>query len=150
MSTEYTSKAGLQADLANWVTAREAARVGGGAEPPVPDSIGLAILQICRKLSSRSNFNGYSFLEEMVGDAVLDCTRAVRNYNVNRIEQNPFGYFTRIAWNAMLRRIEMEGNQAKLKQDLFLDENYVAFSTMEGDGVGPDKNELRQFYNFGE
>lgn len=151
MSTEYTSKAGLQADLARWVTARDAARVDGKPDPEVPNSIGREILQICTKMSTRANFNGYTFLEEMIGDAVVDCTRAVRNYNVNRIEQNPFGYFSRIAWNAFLRRIEVEGAQTKLKQDLFLDENYVAFSTMEGDGDGGlDKNELRQFYTFGE
>lgn len=150
MTAEYTSKAGLQSELATWVTARDAARLSGANEPPVPNTIGIAILRICRNMSSRANFNGYTFLEEMVGDAILDCTRAVRNYNVSRIEQNPFGYFSRISWNAMLRRIEMEATQTKLKQDLMLDENYQAFSTMEGDGAAIDKNELRQFYNFGE
>lgn len=150
MTIEYTSKAGLQADLAAWVTARDAARVAGKTEPPVPNSIGTAILHICQRMSTRANFNGYTYLEEMVGDAVLDCTRAVRNYNVNRIEQNPFGYFSRISWNAMLRRIEVEGNQTKLKQELMFDENHIAFSIIEGDGASIDKNELRQFYNFGE
>lgn len=150
MSTQYTSKEGLQADLAQWVTARDAARVDGKPDPEVPNTIGREILRICTKMGGRTNFNGYTFLEEMIGDAIVDCTRAVRNYNVNRIEQNPFGYFSRIAWNAFLRRIEVEGAQTKLKQDLFLDENYEAFSTMDGDGAGIDKNELRQFYNFGE
>ena len=148
--TLYTSKAGFQADLAAWVTEREAARVGGRSEPPVPDSVGGEILRICRNMSTRANFNGYTFLEEMVGDAVYDCARAVRNYNINRIEQNPFGYFSRIAWNAFLRRIELECRETKLKQDLFLDENYQAFSTIEGDGATMDKNELRHFYLFGE
>lgn len=107
------------------------------------------IILIANNTAKRPNFNGYTYLEEMIGDAICDGTRAVRNYKADHTKQNPFGYFSRVAWNAFLRRIEIEKGQEKTKQDLMLDENYEAFTTMEGD-EGIDKNELRSFISFGE
>ena len=65
---------------------------------------------ICKKLSLKYNFIRYTFLEEMIGDARENCCAAVDNYNPERAN-NPFAYFTTIAWNAFVRRIERESAQ---------------------------------------
>lgn len=142
--TQYADKAEMRKALAEWTLARDAADAAGRPHPPVPHIVGAAILAICNRMGSRSNFNGYTYLDEMIGDAILDCTRAVRNYKADHVKQNPFGYFSNIAWRAMLRRIELESNQTKMKRDLFLDENYLGYSIMDGDEAKLDKNELRQ------
>lgn len=149
-SAYYVCKNEVQEILAAWVAARDLAKAEGRAEPPIPKAVGLVIIQIANNMAKRPNFNGYTYLDEMIGDAICDCTRAVRNYKADHTKQNPFGYFSRVVWNAFLRRIEIEGNEQKTKVDLFLDENYEAYNTIEGDEGHLDKNELRHFYNFGE
>lgn len=80
----------------------------------IPDYIGVCIDKICNKLSLRPNFIGYSFRDEMVGDAIENCITAVNGFNAEKTE-NPFAYFTQIAWFAMLRRIAKEKKQLYLK-----------------------------------
>jgi hypothetical protein len=38
--------------------------------PTMPNDIGKAIIDICENLASRHNFNGYSFRDDMVGEAI--------------------------------------------------------------------------------
>lgn len=87
--------------------------------PVIPDYIGVCINMICNKLSLKVNFVRYSFLDEMIGEAVMHCIAAVSKFNPKF--NNPFAYFTSIAWNAFLRKIEEETSQ-----------NYTKHKNMEG------------------
>lgn len=82
----------------------------GQAYPQIPNYIGLCIDMICKKLSLKFNFIRYTFIEEMIGDGIENCCAAVDNYDPKR-SNNPFSYFTTIAWNAFLRRIDKETTQ---------------------------------------
>jgi hypothetical protein len=62
---------------------------------------------ICEKLSNRPNFRGYSFREDMVGEATIQCCAAIGSFDPSR-RKNPFAYLTQIAWNAMLKVIGSE------------------------------------------
>ena len=86
------------------------------AEPPrISEYIGECIQLLCNKMITRPNFSGYSWREEMVLDAMEDCIKAVDNFKPNTTQHNPFGYFSRIAWNAMLRRIADEKKETYKK-----------------------------------
>jgi len=80
----------------------------------VPEYIGECILLITQKLASRGNFNNYSYKDEMVSDGIENCLAAVDNYDPSKFN-NPFGYFSRIAWYAFIRRIDREKRQNYLK-----------------------------------
>jgi hypothetical protein len=102
----------------------------------VSDYIGVCILQICEKLSTKYNFSGYTFLSDMVGDGIENCIAAVDNFNPDRTN-NPFAYFTQIAWNAFIRRITKESKETYIKhknmQTYFTDVNLSAEMSY-GDG----------------
>lgn len=85
-----------------------------GDDPDISNYIGDCIMKICERISHRGNFIGYTFKDEMVGDAIENCIAAVNNFNPEKTE-NPFGYFTQIAMNAFLRRIQKEKKQAYIK-----------------------------------
>jgi DNA-directed RNA polymerase specialized sigma24 family protein len=88
-----------------------------GLDPPkIPDYVGLAIYQICNKLVIRPNFSGYTiqYKQEMISDALVDCVAAINNFDPERTN-NPFAYFTQIAWNACVRRIQKEKKQQYIK-----------------------------------
>lgn len=103
----------------------------------IPDYIGVCISSICKKMATRPNFSGYTFKEEMVGDAIENCIGAVGNFDQEKsIERsrtgtvNAFGYFSWIAWNAFIRRIAKEKKQTYIKyknmQNLHIFEEYVS------------------------
>ena len=73
----------------------------------IPDYVGQCILAICNKLSTKPNFIGYSFRDEMVADGIENCIASVNGFNPEK-SSNPFAYFTQIAWNAFIRRISKE------------------------------------------
>lgn len=95
--------------------------------PILPDYIGLCIIKICERLSTKPNFIGYTYRDDMVADGVENCISAVKGFNPEKSE-NPFAYFTQIAWNAFLRRIAKEKKQTYLKhknmQNLFIHEDF--------------------------
>ena len=51
----------------------------------------------------------------MKADGIENCIIAANNFDPDRSEQNPFGYFTQIIWWAFLRRIDKEKKQTYVK-----------------------------------
>lgn len=86
--------------------------------PKVPNYIGESIILICNNLAKKPNFSGYSYKQDMISDGIMDCIAAVDNFDPDRTN-NPFAYFTQIAWNAFLRRIQKEKKQAYVKHKNF-------------------------------
>ncbi len=87
--------------------------------PIVPDYIAECFLKISEGLSHKSNFIRYTYREEMVMDAVENCLKAIKNYNVETATRtgnpNAFAYFTQIIYFAFLRRIGKEKKQLEIK-----------------------------------
>lgn len=83
-------------------------------KPQVPKYIGESIILICTNLSKKPNFSGYTYKADMIADAIVDCIAAVDNFDPDKTN-NPFAYFTQIAWNAFIRRIQKEKKQTYIK-----------------------------------
>jgi hypothetical protein len=99
-------------------------------KPQVSNYIGEAIMLICSNLAKRGNFINYSFKYEMIADGTLDCIAAVDNFNPERTN-NPFAYFTQIAWNAFLRRIEKEKKEIYTKHKNFQNSYLMGYTNNE-------------------
>ena len=102
--------------------------------PVVPNYVALGFQQIAEGLSHRPNFISYSYRDEMVMDAVENCLKAIRNYNIEAATRtgnpNAFAYFTQISYYAFLRRIAKEKKQQEIKDSYF--ENTFAADLIEG------------------
>jgi len=103
----------------------------GKQRPQVPNYIGKAIDLICKNLAKKPNFSGYTYKEDMIGDAMIDCISAVSNFDPNKTN-NPFAYFTQIAWNAFIRRIHKEKKQTYIKHKNF-ENSFLMNELWEGD-----------------
>lgn len=73
------------------------------------DKCGLAIYKVCLGLSNHGKFSGYTWREDMLGDALTKCTKALlnRKFDPNR-GFNPFSYFNMIANHEFVHRIKVE------------------------------------------
>lgn len=103
----------------------------------IPEYIGVCIVAICTKMATRPNFSGYSYKDEMIGDAIENCLEAVGNFDEKKSAErsrtgavNAFGYFSWVAWNAFIRRIAKEKKQSYIKhknmQNMFIEEQFFS------------------------
>ncbi len=75
----------------------------------IDDELSTMILKISNGLSYAPNFINYSYKDEMVGDAVLKMFSALKHKKFNIASgNNPFSYFTTIAFHAFINRIKKE------------------------------------------
>lgn len=91
------------------------ARAADKPDPRLPDYIGMCFIELAEGVGRRDNFSKYSYLDEMKADGIENCIIAANNFDPERSEQNPFGYFTQIIWWAFLRRIDKEKKQTYVK-----------------------------------
>jgi len=76
------------------------------------------VKKIAEGLSYAPNLINYTYKEEMVGDAILKMVQALE-YKKFDIENrdNPFSYFTTIAFHAFINRINKEKRQRQAIND---------------------------------
>jgi len=75
----------------------------------VTDTLAEMITKIANGLSYAPNFINYSYKDEMVGDAILKMFSALKNKKFNLDSgNNPFSYYTTIAFHAFINRIKKE------------------------------------------
>lgn len=76
-------------------------------EETIPNDIAATIMMICKNLAKSGKFAGYSWIEAMVGDAILSCIKFCRNFDPTK-SKNPFAFYTQIAYNSFIKRIQIE------------------------------------------
>lgn len=102
-------------------------------------------------LSNNGRFAKYTWKEEMVADALIQCTKALvgRKYDFSR-GVNIFSYFNRVAWREFLHRIKVEKKKVELHQK-FIEEhaNDYAQESEEHIYVKPNfYSKLREMWNL--
>jgi hypothetical protein len=114
----YVNNKTLYEEMIKYKEKMKSAEEAGRQLPSVPNYVGQCFLQICNRLSTKPNFMNYSYRDEMIADAIENCVSAAHNFDPEKSE-NPFAYFTQIAWNAFIRRIHKEKKQAYIKHKNF-------------------------------
>lgn len=111
---KYISNKKLYAAMIEHKNILEKSITDGVDKPRIKDYIGECIVLICSNLAKKPNFSNYSYKDEFISDAIIDCISAVDNFDPLKTN-NPFAYFTQIAWNAFVRRIHKEHKQTYIK-----------------------------------
>jgi len=111
--------------------ANKEAKASGNVSPRVSEYIGECIMKISEGLSLRPNFIGYSYRDLMVSDAQLNCLTAINNYDPEAATRsgnpNAHGYFSQIAYWAMVRRIQTEEKETNIRLELINKSGIDAF-----------------------
>jgi hypothetical protein len=121
--------------------ATKKAKEAGIETPPLTHYLGECILLIAQKMASRPEFNRYSFVNDMVLDAVENALQYFDNFDPEIIGPKsgivtPFGYFSQITYFAFQRRILKEQKQRYIKCKVM--ENMVlTVDSAQFDGYNP-------------
>jgi len=91
--------------------------------PVLPKDAALMIKKICQRLATMPNFSGYTYKDEMILDALANCMIYATRYKAFTYD-NPFAYFTQIAYNAFIYRIKSE------KKEVYTKARYIQQSSL--------------------
>lgn len=93
------------------------------------DVCGVGLYKIATGLAKNPKFSGYTWIDEMVCDALAKGNRALigRKYDFSK-GFNPFSYFNRIFWREFIRRIKIENKMTDTK-NRYIAEHYKDFAS---------------------
>jgi len=90
----------------------------GSGDDDIGEKLGESIFKIAKGLSYAPNFINYSYKDDMVGDAIVKMFSALQSKKFNlETGNNPFSYFTTIAFHAFINRIKKEKKQRQVVSD---------------------------------
>lgn len=111
---QYVNNTELLNELKKYKRQINSAKREGRERPKIPEPIGKAIVDIANNLAKMPAFSGYSFRDDMIGDAIINCITYIDNFNTKK-SLNPFSYFTQIIYYAFIRRIKAERKHSYIK-----------------------------------
>ena len=86
----------------------------------ITDELANMFVVLVNKYSNKNNWGGYTFKEEMAGDALLLLCRTWDKFDHERFD-NAFAYYTQIVKNAFLMRINKEKKHRDTRDALLVD-----------------------------
>lgn len=119
-SVHYVDSKKIYDELSKYVEEFYRCKEAGLPRPRANDYIGTCILKIARGLSSKSNFSGYTYKEEMISDAIENCIAYMHNFNPEQ-KNGAFKYLTMIVHNSFIHRIGKEHKQTYIKYKKSID-----------------------------
>lgn len=77
-------------------------------------------IKLVDRYSTKPNWRGYSYLDEMVADALMQLSAAGLKFNEAKSD-NPFAYFTQMTTNSFRGRLATEKKAQNLRDDLLIE-----------------------------
>lgn len=115
----------IVAILQEWIPLRVAAIKNGTPLPKIPEFVGMMVQLIVNKTSTRYNYSGYWFREDMVGDAVINILRYLHTFDVSYVGKkgkiNFFSWVTMCLDRSFSRKISQEEEQKYFRMKAFSD-----------------------------
>ena len=134
---KYVEASDLKKALIEYKIQVDKATAEGKPIPNVPRYIWEIFEKICKKTASRPNFSRYTYIDDMIAEAMLHCLSAIPKFNPHEEKDNSFGYFSRVVWNAFLIKIADEKKETYIKhknfERLYLEQSHedTDFSQMQ-------------------
>jgi len=82
------------------------------------DNLGYMLLSIANNYTTKGNFIGYTWKNDMVGDAMLTCLKYLKNFDPAR-SSNAFAYITQIIKNSFLAYLKEQKKHAEIKDTCY-------------------------------
>jgi hypothetical protein len=74
-------------------------------------------IKLCERYATRGNVRGYTYNDEMKGQAILQLTQIGLQFDESKSD-NPFAYFTAAVTNSFVRIINLEKRNQNIRDDL--------------------------------
>lgn len=101
----------------------------------ISENLGRMFIKLSERYAQRSNWRGYTYVDEMKGQAVLQLSQIGLQFDESKSE-NPFAYYTAAVTNSFTRILNMEKKVQNIRDDM-----------LEGAGLMPSstRQNLQEF-----
>ena len=83
----------------------------------ITENLGRMFIKLSEKYAQKSNWRGYSYLDEMKGQAILQLSQIGLQFDESKSE-NPFAYYTATLTNSFTRILNIEKKNQGIRDDL--------------------------------
>jgi hypothetical protein len=87
----------------------------------ITEELGKMYLMLAERYAQRSNWRGYTYVDEMKGQAILQLSQIGLQFDESKSE-NPFAYYTAAVTNSFTRVLNIEKRNQNIRDDM-LEEN---------------------------
>jgi len=88
------------------------------------NKLGIMFLKLVERYSHRSNWRGYTYVDEMRGQAILQLAQIGLQFNEAKSD-NPFAYYTAAVNNSFTRVLNMEKRNQTIRDDILIDSGHL-------------------------
>jgi hypothetical protein len=81
------------------------------------DNLARMFLKLCERYATRGNVRGYTYNDEMRGQAILQLTQIGLQFDESKSD-NPFAYYTAAVTNSFVRIINTEKRNQNIRDDI--------------------------------
>jgi DNA-directed RNA polymerase specialized sigma24 family protein len=133
VTVNYVDNSRLFEALVTWQKDCRRAKRKKFPKPQLPEFVAVCMMKMATRLSQKAGFVNYTFVSDMIGDALESCLRYIHNFNPKK-STNAFAYITQIIHNAFIRRIQKEQKQLYVKMRIIDQADFVdSYERQSGD-----------------
>lgn len=109
MGAQIVGKSHWKGDLETGKFSKEHGRTTG--------NLAMMYIKLCERYGTRSNWRGYTYNDEMQGQALLQLSQIGLQFNELK-SQNPFAYYTAAVTNSFTRVLNIEKKMQNIRDDI--------------------------------
>jgi hypothetical protein len=102
--------------------------------------LAMMFMKLCERYATRSNWRGYTYNEEMRGQALLQLSQIGLQFDESK-SQNPFAYYTAAITNSFTRILNIEKKMQNIRDDILemngLNPSWTRQNSSKGDSYLP-------------
>ena len=83
----------------------------------ITNTLARMYIKLCERYATRGNVRGYTYNDEMRGQAILQLTQIGLQFDESKSD-NPFAYFTAAVTNSFVRIINIEKRNQSIRDDI--------------------------------
>jgi hypothetical protein len=83
----------------------------------ITENLGKMYIKLSERYAQRSNWRGYTYIDEMKGQAILQLSQIGLQFDESKSE-NPFAYYTAAVTNSFTRVLNLEKKSQNIRDDL--------------------------------
>ena len=90
----------------------------------ITNELGKMYLKLVERYSQRANWRGYTYIDEMRGQALLQLAMIGLQFNEAKSD-NPFAYYTAAITNSFTRVLNIEKRNQTIRDDILIDSGHL-------------------------
>lgn len=94
------------------------------------NKLGSMFIKLVERYSHRANWRGYTYVDEMRGQALLQLSEVGLKFNENKSD-NPFAYYTAAVNNSFTRVLNLEKRNRTIRDDILIDQGHMPSYTRQ-------------------